>query len=254
MTQTKMFNEGKTIYEVWDPYDKRLPEVIDRPEGRDFKAFCENFASGQIHPIVVTKQGKKYTLAVGRKRLLAARALSINIEVKIVTVYSDDDIIRLRISENEFRSANEAADVLAMRQALFEGRNYEDVAAMLPGFTVRDIKKMDKDWANVPEEIVAGVVNGNVSMGAAKEIAKVKNKTSQKRMMKVYSETGRLTLQDVKNERSIIKTEATGTMTWLTQSKGRQTFSRMEIQELYDLQKQQLYGEVEENLSDMLAS
>lgn len=263
--QVRLFDPTNVSYETCDPWDERFPEVIDRPIDADFADFCANFAEGQLQPIVLGTWSdgveQYWSLAIGRKRLQAARQLNIPIETKVVWVNDETDIARLRYSENHFRSQNEAADVLALRTALWAGGTYNQI----PGLSAKEAERLDRKWADVPVEFMEAVRDGYCTEKAALDAGKLKGPT-RKKAMRALAEVqearqedpkARLTQKQVKELRSAVRSEAVGTMSeWLQPAvpQGQRTnWHRMEIENIQTLLYQERYDEARDYVNSLLA-
>jgi len=156
---------------------KTIPtELIDSPElpvrlwldekfikelGQDMKV------RGQLQNIIVRKKGERYEVVVGHNRLLAAKNSGIKELHCLVVEAPDEEIMKMRLSENVMRSdmgaISQAINLVAIKERT--GKTWRQIAADLPFSEDKIIKRVS--LLQLPEEIQAQVELGNLAIDAA---------------------------------------------------------------------------------------
>lgn len=142
-------------------------------------------AKGIIQPLVVRREGLKYILIAGERRLRAARQAGLKtVPVRLIDVDGDSDMVELSLIENlQRRDLNpvELAEGYRMLQQKW-GLTQEIIAG-----------RVGKDRATVantlrllelPEPILASIRKGEITMGHAKAILMVEGTARQSALWK----------------------------------------------------------------------
>jgi len=142
-------------------------------------------AKGIIQPLVVRREGLKYILIAGERRLRAARQAGLKtVPVRLIDVDGDSDMVELSLIENlQRRDLNpvELAEGYRMLQQKW-GLTQEIIAG-----------RVGKDRATVantlrllelPEPILASIRKGEITMGHAKAILMIEGTARQSALWK----------------------------------------------------------------------
>ena len=178
-----------------------LPEDQPGPEPT-FELIASVMKFGVVLPIVVIERlPGKFEVVDGRRRIKAARKL----EMKDIParVYQDDGLLFagevLAISLNRLRSRNPAAEYEAIKRLIEEGASLDEIrkATGLPRATIW--KRMQLEDLN--KKLLDGLVEGKIATSVAEEAAKLP-KPAQKRLAKKFEKDEKVTMRDVKGEKS----------------------------------------------------
>lgn len=251
----------KKEIEVWSVDDPRLPKneyIIREPPKPDF---IESVAKVQLQPIGIAHKDDDWSLAFGRKRLLALRKAKEDglsdgfVDVVIFHGLGPYDSDVFALWENNQRTSNEVSDYVAIKNLLLSGLNYKEIAKDL-GLPVNSIKALDKNWARVPRWAVDACLAGKINTNTAKEVGKVKGKERQNLLQKVLKEEGKLSTNRVRETKRAIQQEIVAK---LTPSMGfdvqeRDMFTRIELKTILELVKNKTKKEAIAYIEELLAS
>ena len=226
--------------EQWHCYDERLPKEL--PCEPPHISFMESVWERQLQAIGIAELDGNHYLAFGRRRLYAIRKgtekkrqpHSGMIDVVIFPVKSMDEIHQLAVEENKHRSPNPISDVKAIRALLTtKSATYKSVAKALH-MSEPQVKKIEAAWDGVPDWCVDAMLDGNMAMGTAKKVGKMKPDTQKKLRKQFKANENKLTLKDVSEVRAVVRTQAQAVALPTLKVK-RSFFSREEIEHLAGL-------------------
>ncbi len=151
---------------------------------------------GIIQPLVVRKSGKHYEIVAGERRWRAAREAELSVVPCIVRQFSDEENMLVAIIENMQREdLNPIEEAMGLEQMISAyGMTQEEVSKSVSKSrpyitnTLRLLK--------LPEEIKALVSEGKISIGHARALITVKNKTKQEELCKKIIKDG-ISVRDV---------------------------------------------------------
>lgn len=240
----------KDYHEEWDCYDKRLPltkDLVGTPPDADMLNTIQYI---QLEEIMVVKKGKEHIFVFGNRRLRAIRQNidqgkgSGKVKVCILTGIDPDNIDLLRLIENEQRSCNEIGAYQILHKLINTraktggnlGTIYKEVAE-ITGYPYGRVKAIDDKWKEVPLWAVNAVEDGKIAATVAIALGKMKPDT-QTLLKNTYKETGKLTANDVKAQRQVVRQSAYANMSvglGANLTAPRQIYGRGELQQLVDL-------------------
>lgn len=211
MTKIKT-SASKNKIELWDPWDKRLPEAVVREAPS--LAFIEGMAEDQWSAIGVGHNREEgWFLMYGRKRLLAKRAIAADpekytieqsaIKVEIFEGITKAEALKATVIENAHRSNNEVTTWQAIKEKMKEKdfASYEKVAEFF-GLTIGQVKSYENKWHKVPDWAVQGVVDGGMSVSTARMIGH-SPMSVQKELKKSYKKDEGLTMAQVQETKHV---------------------------------------------------
>lgn len=192
------------ILEKWLMVDRdttpmwRLPigeieyESSDDPtDGVEIAALAENIRQcGLISPILVTKQknGKKYRLISGRRRLEAVTLLG-RTHISAIVAKSDDIAsLKISLSENIMRKEPHYLDQTSALQALLEITSIEEIARL---FSVKQEylkQKLELNILSPYEKRLIRLIR--LTEQDAHELCKIENTTMRKLILEKIAESG----------------------------------------------------------------
>jgi ParB/RepB/Spo0J family partition protein len=186
--------------------DELIPDaanIVTQPTA----SFIENVAqNGIIQPILLIKRGKgkKYDLAAGRRRIIAAKKCGLEtIPARIWPVgYSKLDVLTL--SENEQRKSNALAEYLAVEKMLAAGDTEDDIVVKT-GILKKKLLTLLSLRNLVPDLMKAfqqGAIKSSVALKASKQ-----KKPVQRKLVTVFNTEGSLHATDIADVRRVLKDE-----------------------------------------------
>jgi len=148
--------------------DKRIEELA--------ASIKEN---GFIQPIVVRKDGNKYELIVGERRLRAAKIIGLKEVPAFIRDYTEDKILEIAIIENIQREdLNPIEEASAYKMILERDMITQETLAKRIGKSRSYIANMTR-VLELPKEIRDNVSRGTISIGQAKAILSLNDKDEQ---------------------------------------------------------------------------
>jgi len=178
-----------------------LPEDMPGPEPTaEFVDSVRRF--GVVFPIVLIEKGPLlFEIVDGRRRVKAARKAELR-DVQ-ARVYEDDGLLSmdavLTISLNRLRSDNPAAELEAIEALWKKGASMQQIrkATGLPQATIEKRLQLQ----NLKGPFRAALADGKIAVSVAEALAKLPG-PAQVRLMRKFKKDGRVTMSDVKVEKS----------------------------------------------------
>jgi ParB-like chromosome segregation protein Spo0J len=228
--------------EVWKCNDMRLPFNEDMHREMPDPGFIASIANvGQLNPIIMARNaqvdGIQFDLVAGRARLMAIRALAQqgsgdgDIFVRVIDGLSPDDQAAITLIENAQRSINPVADFMALKSLLLKGATYAEIAKKI-GMSVSYVKKLDQDFATVPDWALEGIQHGAMTANTAKALGNLSDKAKDECHVEMLtSPKKKLTMGMVQDKHRMIQADATMQVINLPgMSELRRVFTRTEIE------------------------
>jgi len=163
---------------------------------------------GVLTPIEVIKEGDKYKVLDGRRRLLACRYLGLQTIPAIVVKAETNDgevlqiignVINLQRHENKNMLADSIFKLVEKGYTLYQIAN-------LLGIKYGTVKEYLLFY-KLPKEIKEAIVEGKVKPRVAKKLLEL-NENELKKAIEILQEKGKLTKNELKEIRSVDKREA----------------------------------------------
>jgi ParB-like chromosome segregation protein Spo0J len=207
---------------LWDCDDPRLPASHDLKRVPPDKTFIQSIADqGQLQAIGMCHTADdQWVLAFGRKRLLAIRALDGKgmpvgkVLVRVFEVLDARQADIFALVENAQRNGNEISDAIAVEQLLKmkvpkgqEPQTYQSIAKLI-GKSKSYVEKLDKDYARVPEWAKTATLDGKIAPSVIKTLGDMPISV-QKACKETFKKSGKLTLENMHEQRQVIRSEAT---------------------------------------------
>jgi ParB/RepB/Spo0J family partition protein len=175
-------------------------DLIDGPEVLLNNGFAATIAThGVLVPIIVRRNGARYCLVAGRRRLTAARKAKH--ERILAVVHDDGDEVSdatYTIVENLHRARSIVSELAAFQTLVNAGRQDDEVQALL-GLPKRDFRVLTQ-LLNLAPEGVQVLVEGRMSASSAKILAKMPL-AEQRELLFRIEPTQRVTLEQVRKSR-----------------------------------------------------
>jgi hypothetical protein len=228
--------------QVWDCDDDRLPKNSDINRQKPDKGFVDTMAIRQLNPIIVRMDNfGAFHLEAGRRRLLAVRQLkedgrsSGNIDVRILKG-DEEDGGWITLVENAQSSANPVSDYQAVKKFLLAGKNYKTIAELI-GTSITYVKKLDTDFARVPDWALVAIQQGNMVVNVAKEVGKLSTPVQAECKIEMeQSPKKKLTMDMVMAHHRLTQAEATAvTMSFSGPGNPRRIFTRDDLMEIREI-------------------
>ena len=154
--------------------DQILPPLVPMRDGMDEEALRELTASvaqhGLIQPIVVTREGDRYRLVAGSRRLAACRAAGL-VEIPAVLEAHDDEAqLRAMVEENLHREQptplDEARVFAVLQEAL--GKSVMEIAGIV--HKSREYVQARLRILHGPEDVREALRDGEINLSVALEL------------------------------------------------------------------------------------
>lgn len=150
-----------------------------------------------------------YQIVAGRRRYAAAFKLEMASIPAIVFEVGASVASIQTLVENAQRERNPVSEYKAVRSLVSEGYTLEQISEAV-GKTKGEIEQLLK-LAILPESVMTGVEQGNISLGTAKKLTGMPAAYVEK-AAEIHSEAGKLTMQDLKAMRDTGKKAMTLTL------------------------------------------
>jgi ParB-like chromosome segregation protein Spo0J len=233
----------KQEHTFWESDDARLPADDEIKRVPPDKTFINTLAEqGQLQAIgICHTPDDKWVLAFGRKRLLAIRSLkgegkpAGKVLVRIFEGFSEGQANILGLVENAQRNGNEISDAIAveglLKMKLEKGQpaqTYQSIAKLI-GKSKSYVKKLDEDYAKVPEWAKNATLDGKIAPSVIKKLGDMPVSV-QKACKETFKKVGKLTLENMHEQRQVIRAEATAQVfSNDTMTSQRQFYSREDL-------------------------
>jgi ParB/RepB/Spo0J family partition protein len=177
--------------EVWANDDPRFPADEQMMRVPPEKQFLESVRKhGIIQPICMgLLPTGEWVMAFGRKRLMAARQVGVDVRVQWAEM-DEDEVNVLCLVENAQRAGNPISDYVAIKTLLFKNRTYKEIAEMI-GKPITYVKTADKTYANVPQWSITAALEGKMALTVVESIGKL-SKSQQEEAHQIFQTKGAL--------------------------------------------------------------
>ncbi|MBA7572947.1 Nucleoid occlusion protein [subsurface metagenome] len=187
MTTTKNKFRRLAINEITAP---EYPIRSDMDEEK-FEELVKSIGDhGVLEPILVKRNGDKYEVIAGHRRLLAAQCAELGVVPCIVMSGDKMTVAMTTLHENLKREALNAIDEGRYLRRLFEDAKISvDALAKLLGKSAGYVKERiaSTGWNPV---IVEGVERGEINFAVGRELSRVRDKRDQERFLGYAKESG----------------------------------------------------------------
>lgn len=171
---------------VSNPYQPR--KTFSDPSMEELKASVQ--AHGILQPLLVTREGEKFQLIAGERRLRAAKALHLKTVPVIIRKTSDLEKLELAIVENVQREdLNPIEEAESYLRLIEEFDLTQDEAAKKCGKSRSQISNALR-LLKLPGEIQHSLASGKLSVGHAKILLSIEDPEQQRKMWKQILEQG----------------------------------------------------------------
>lgn len=151
---------------------------------------------GTLEDVKLMKRAGKYEIIDGRRRLATMKQQGIeSTEAKVFTGLKPAQIAIMTLVANYARSHNLISELEALKE-LESKKVEEDTLRKYMNVTKNKVHQL-KRLADLPENLYKALAENRISEAIAKAVA-VMNKKQQKKLSKIYSTTGKLTANDLK--------------------------------------------------------
>lgn len=154
---------------------------------------------GIIQPLIVTREGDKYQLIAGERRLRSSRELGLMKVPVIVREAKEQEKLELALIENIQRAELNPIETAFAYQKLINDFNLsqEDMAKRVG--KSRSAVANTVRYLNLPDEVQAAMIEGRLTEGHAKVILGLENEVKQLALFRKISHGG-LTVADAAKE------------------------------------------------------
>ena len=164
-----------------NPYQPR--KVFDEASLKELSASIKEH--GVFQPIIIKKSIKGYEIIAGERRVKAAKMAGLEEIPAIIRNFSDQEMMEIALLENLQReNLNAIEEALAYKKLQENLLLTQDSLAKRLGKSRSHITNM-LGLLLLPEEVQTEVANKNLSMGHARIISKLDNKTQQLELTKM---------------------------------------------------------------------
>lgn len=151
---------------------------------------------GTLEDVKLMKRAGKYEIIDGRRRLASMKRQGIeSTEAKVFTGLKPAQIAIMTLVANYARSHNLISELEALKE-LESKKVEEDTLRKYMNVTKNKVHQL-KRLADLPENLYKALAENRISESIAKAVA-VMNKKQQRKLSKIYSSTGKLTANDLK--------------------------------------------------------
>lgn len=181
--------------------------IVPVKQDNHFDHLCNSIQQlGILQPPVLREPAKKdqtYEIIAGRRRIAAAEMIGIPKIICVVYPKNVDKafIPSATIAENQVRSNNIGADIVAMGLLVDQGYDDPEVVSSMTGLPQSDVKKLF-ELRDLPKPVLDGIVSGNIATTTAHEVKKLRPKAME-RALGVLDEKGKLTTNDIRRVREV---------------------------------------------------
>jgi ParB family transcriptional regulator, chromosome partitioning protein len=163
-----------------DPNPRQPRKAFDEEPLQDLTTSIE--AVGVLQPIVVRREGKRYQIVMGERRVRAARAAGLERIPAIVRTTEDDQLLRDALLENVHREdLNPLEEAAAYEQLLLDfGVTQEELAAQLG--RSRPVIANALRLLRLPGSVQRRIAARTLSAGHARAVASLEDPVQQERL------------------------------------------------------------------------
>lgn len=151
-------------------------------------------AKGVLQPIHVRPIGKKFEIVAGQRRHKAALAAGLKEMPAIVLNLTDEEALELQIIENNKEDVNPMDEAVGFKRLLDMGKHTPETLAEKIGHSTKYVLARTR-FLGLCEAAQALIAAGDLSLGHALLISRLKNPADQKKMMEMIRSGAGMTVR-----------------------------------------------------------
>ncbi len=158
---------------------------------------------GIIQPLIVTKEGDKYQLIAGERRLRSSRELGLMKVPVIVREAKEQEKLELALIENIQRAELNPIETAFAYQKLINDFNLSQEEMAKRVGKSRPVVANTVRYLNLPDEVQAAMIEGRLTEGHAKVILGLDNEVKQMALFRKITHGGMTVADAAKETRSM---------------------------------------------------